>query len=52
MFQLAPIASRPVPVHLWEEFGSVSSVFSIQAVADSNKISPKPSLPTNILASE
>ena len=52
MFQLAHVASRPVPVHLGEEFGSVSSMFSDQAAADSDKVSPEPSLPTNILASE
>lgn len=52
MFPLAPVASHPVPVHLREEFGSASSMFSAQAVADRNKVSPEPSPPPNILASE
>jgi len=44
MFQLVSIASWPVAVHLQEKSGFVFSVSSNQIAADSNSVSPEPSL--------
>lgn len=44
MFQLASVVSSLITVPLWEEPNSIFSVFSCQAVVDSNEVPSEPSL--------